>query len=395
VSALEPKQVVIDCDPGVDDALALLLALASPELLIEAVTAVAGNAAVQATARNALRVIAASGMADPPPVAAGCEQPLRRDLVTAAHVHGDDGLGDVLDSPPEGEPVAVHAVDMILETVSGNPDRITIVALGPLTNIATAILRDPATMTLCREIIAMGGAIRHPGNVTAVAEYNFYADPEAARIVVHSGLPVTLAPLDATMQVRLSRQELERRATASDRPAAGFVQAILGRYFEFQETDDEDVCVLHDPVAVGLAVDESWATIESFAADVETEGRLTAGMLVTDRRERPQGRTATGLVRAATHIEARRFLDLFLDRVLGSAGSGQGSKRGAQDGAGYRAAACGFGALAGQFQGVKRLLKLKHSSHDRPIDPGKPAPRRRQSRFVAAPERLDRPRETL
>ena len=326
MSAAEPKRVVIDTDPGVDDALALLLALASPELEIEAVTTVAGNAPIEATTRNALRTIAASGTPQPPRVFAGCERPLRRDLVSAAHVHGEDGLGDVLGAEQVGEAAAAHAVDAIIEIVSRWPGEITLIALGPLTNIATAIMRDPTTMALTREIIAMGGAVACPGNVTAVAEYNFYADPEAAQIVLRSGIPITLTPLDATMQVRLTERELKRRLAASDRPTAPFVSAIVGHYFNFKETrEDEPVCILHDPLAVGLAIDPTLAEFENFAVDIETDGKLTTGMLVVDRRERPSEQQARDRVSAATQVAARRFLDLFLDRVLGPSGSGSGN----------------------------------------------------------------------
>jgi inosine-uridine nucleoside N-ribohydrolase len=314
----EPKRVMIDTDPGVDDALALLLALASPELAIEAITTVAGNARIEATTRNALRTLAASGAARLPPVFVGCKRPLHRDLVSAAHVHGEDGLGETSGVEQVGEPASAHAADAMIEIVSRRPGEITLIALGPLTNLAMAILRDPTTMVLTREIIAMGGAVACPGNVTAVAEYNFYADPEAAQIVLRSGIPVTLAPLDATMQAPLSEQELNSRLAASARPAASFVRAIVGRYFKFKETRAaEPVCFLHDPLAVVLAIDRTFAEFETFEADIETAGKLTAGMLVADRRERPSGPGDRDRIAAAMRIDARRFLDLFLDRVLG------------------------------------------------------------------------------
>lgn len=285
---------------------------------MEAVTVVAGNAPVEKCARNALRTIAASGTLDPPPVAMGCERPLRRDLVTAPHVHGQDGLGDVATPFDKGlrDPLRVHAVDAILETVSARPGEITIVALGPLTNLATAILRDPSTMALTKEIVVMGGALACPGNVTEVAEYNFFADPEAAQVVLHSGVEVSLCPLDATSQALLERSELERRLRDSRRLSCGFVRAILPRYFAFAETRRGDaVCALHDPLAVGLAIDPTLARFDRFRCDVETDGKLTTGMLVADRRERPSGQEN---VRAAMGLDVRRFLDLFLDRVLGS-----------------------------------------------------------------------------
>lgn len=321
MSLAEPKRVMIDTDPGVDDALALLLALASPELSIELVTTVAGNAPLDSTTLNALQALAASGAADVPPVAAGCDRPLRRDLITAPHVHGKDGLGAANPMEPVGAPIDIHAVDAIIETVSRSPGEITIIALGPLTNVATAILRDPATMALTREIIVMGGAIAHPGNVTAVAEYNFYADPEAARVVLRSDIPVLLTPLDATMQAMLTEAAADRALASSSRRAVPFVQAILRPYFErARARGGESACALHDPLAVGLAIDPGLARLEPVDVDVETDGKLTTGMLVADRRERSGPRRARSCIRAPLTVDAERFIALFLDRVLGSHG---------------------------------------------------------------------------
>jgi inosine-uridine nucleoside N-ribohydrolase len=308
--------LIIDTDPGVDDALALLLAFGSEELRVEALTVVAGNVDIDLCVRNALLTIEAAGLSAPPFVAVGAEKPLDRAAVRAAHVHGEDGLGGAAAElgEPAGAPVSGAALDVLLETISYNPHEIAVVALGPLTNLARAFLSDPGTMALVQEIIIMGGALRAPGNATPTAEFNFYADPEAARIVLGSGAPITLVGLDVTMHARVSREEVDQRARASTYPAAGFARRICRRYFDFRESlSGRAECILHDPLAVAVAVDPSFVRTERHVLDVETDGRLTPGMLVSDLRNAalPQG------VAVAVEVDSDRFRGFFLDRVFG------------------------------------------------------------------------------
>jgi len=216
-----PQRVIIDTDPGIDDALALILALVSLELRIEAITTVCGNVPVDLATANALRVLELFPRERHPPVAQGAERPLVRPLSSAALVHGDDGLGGVTrqrlpDGLPRYQPAAgalssLDAVTCLLDLIRQYPGELTLIALGPLTNVAQAWQRDRATMRQLARIVMMGGAITVPGNVTPVAEFNISVDPEAAQLVFTSGLPLTLIGLDVTERVRLTTTMLEQR----------------------------------------------------------------------------------------------------------------------------------------------------------------------------------------
>src|SRR2546426_10720650 len=190
-------RIILDTDPGIDDALALFLALASPELQLEAITTVSGNVHVDLTTRNALTLLELAGRTDIP-VARGCDRPLSRQPVFAEYVHGQNGLGGVELPEPQLQPVGQHAVDLIIERVMAAPREITLVPIGPLTNIALALRKEPRIAEHVREVVIMGGALRVPGNVTPEAEFNIYADPHAAHIVFHAGWPIRLVSLDVT-----------------------------------------------------------------------------------------------------------------------------------------------------------------------------------------------------
>jgi purine nucleosidase len=314
------RRVIIDTDPGVDDALALLLAMASPELKVEAITVVSGNVGLEHGVRNALLTLDAADPADPPLVAAGASGPLVRDAVEAAHVHGADGLGGAtaeLD-PPSGSTANANAVEVILQTVSYSPNKITLIALGPLTNLARAFMSDAGAMTLVDRIVIMGGTLRAPGNVTPVAEFNFYADPEAARIVLSSGAPILVVGLDATNKAIVSRDELRRRAERSDKPWADFAERICRGYFEAREAKTGRAeCILHDPLAVAAAIDPRLVRTERHELDVETEGRLTSGMVVADLRELKPTSAGEGEIEVAVDADGERFRQFFLDQVFG------------------------------------------------------------------------------
>ncbi|MCB1019488.1 MAG: nucleoside hydrolase, partial [Acidobacteria bacterium] len=235
--ATAPRRILIDTDPGVDDALALLLAFASPELQVEAITTVAGNVGLELATRNALLTLDVARLKNPPPVVRGAGKPLEREAVDAAHVHGEDGLGGMASSygAPSRPACQGAAVDCILETVARHPGEVTIVALGPLTNVAQALLADPKTMALAERIVVMGGALDVPGNAGPHAEFNFFVDPEAAQIVLRSRLPVTLVGLDVTRQAVVSQQELVERARMSSNPGATFAERITRKYFDVRK----------------------------------------------------------------------------------------------------------------------------------------------------------------
>jgi inosine-uridine nucleoside N-ribohydrolase len=294
-----PTPAVIDTDPGIDDALALLLAWGSPELDVLALTVVAGNAPLTHTARNAARLVAVRQPARVPTIALGAAAPLGRKLVVAApDEHGGDGLGDAVDWPAvTAPPASPSAAETLVALARAHGARLTLIALGPLTNVALALRLDPAALRSVGRLVWMGGAVDVRGNSSPDAEFNAYVDPDAAREVFDSGLRVDMVPLDATRQTRLERDPLHaalagRRASVAARIQA-FTEGTFRRWGYMH---------LHDPLAVGLAVDESLAQWEAVRIAVGDKG---------------QTRRAPGApnCRFARVVEVERFVALFFDRL--------------------------------------------------------------------------------
>jgi len=295
--------VLIDTDPGIDDALALLFAWNCPEIQVETITTVAGNVTIEAASRNLLRLLALRRPAPRPIVAAGAAGPLARALTTATRFHGEDGLGDLPDWPAvERMPASPDAVEAILAAVRRHERALTIVALGPLTNLALALKKDAATVGRAGRIVAMGGAVDVPGNVTPTAEFNMYVDPEAAHRVFAAGLPLEIVPLDATRQAMLPRAGM--RATLARAPGAlaSRIQGFCERGFRISRSDGEQGMALHDPLAVGLALDPSLASWEPVRLAIGPDGE-------TVRTSGPAN------CRFAKRVESDRFIRLFLDRL--------------------------------------------------------------------------------
>jgi inosine-uridine nucleoside N-ribohydrolase len=318
-------RLLIDTDPGIDDALALLLAFASPEITVEAITTVAGNVGVDQATRNLFRILEVIRPMPFPAIGRGAAAPLKRPLVTASDVHGDDGLGN-LDRlvDPDGRrryptiPSLVEmreAVDVILETAERVREELILVAIGPLTNLATALRKEPQGLSRVGRIVVMGGAIVAPGNITPAAEFNFYVDPEAAAVVFEARLPIELVPLDATRQAVLRQSEFARRLDGSASPVARFVADFTRHGFAFGAKRGDAGITLHDPLALALALDPSLAKLEPLHVEVECEGRVTRGMSVADRRPMVSDRKRHPNCRVALSVDAPRFLRLFLDRL--------------------------------------------------------------------------------
>jgi inosine-uridine nucleoside N-ribohydrolase len=318
-------RLLIDTDPGIDDALALLLALSSPDVCVEAITTVAGNVPVDRAAANVFRILDAADPRPMPRVARGAEAPLKRALVTAGHVHGEDGLGN-LDRfvEPDGRPryprrshalEMQDAADVILEMAGRFGEALTVVALAPLTNLALALARDPRRVRRVGRVVVMGGAIAAPGNTTPAAEYNFYVDPEAAAAVFEAHLPLEVVPLDVTRQVVLTQAELTRRLEASASPVARFVADFTLHGFAFGTERGDGGVVLHDPLAMGVALDPTLVGFELSHVEVECEGRLTRGLSLADRRPIAPHRKRRPNCRVAATVDTPRFLRLFLDRL--------------------------------------------------------------------------------
>jgi inosine-uridine nucleoside N-ribohydrolase len=270
-----PFRVIIDTDPGVDDALALLLAMRSPELKIEAITPVAGNVPLELTLPNALRMVEIAGRSDIP-VAAGAKGPLMRRLVTAAYAHGENGLGGAVFPEPKIKPVAEPAAELIRQIVRKYPGEVTLLPVGPLTNIATALDLDSELAGMVRGIVMMGGSLSG-GNITPAAEFNVYVDPEAARIVFQSGIPITMVGLDATRKTSLTEAHV-RVLEAAQNPVSQ-AAAKIGRN-SINHNRERGFLVgpnMHDSLAVAGFLDPSLLTLKEYYIDVETTGELTAG----------------------------------------------------------------------------------------------------------------------
>jgi inosine-uridine nucleoside N-ribohydrolase len=274
----KPQRIILDTDPGVDDAIAIFLALRSPEIKVEAITAVSGNVPIAFTLPNALRLVEIAGRPEIP-VAGGAAVPLVRRLVTAAYVHGNNGLGGVEFPAAKIKPVAETGCELIRRIVRANPGEITIVAVGPLTNIATVLRVDPSLAPLIQSFVLMGGALTG-GNITPAAEFNFYVDPEAARIVFDSGVPITMVGLDVTNKVLL-RESQVRLLEAAQNPvsqAAGkIMRATFGRV---SKTNDDTVVAMHDPLTIASLIDPTVVTLRDYYVQIETSGEMTAGQSV-------------------------------------------------------------------------------------------------------------------
>jgi purine nucleosidase len=305
--------MVLDVDTGIDDAMAILYALSRPAIKLEAVTTVFGNIDVESATRNTLQLLELAGRSDVP-VAAGCARSLTRPYTKkASRVHGENGVGNVELPAPHVHPVATHAVDFLRELVRANPGEITLVPVGPLTNVATLFLQAPDVAPLFREIVIMGGAVLHPGNASAVAEANIWNDPEAARIVFHSGARIKLVGLDVTMKTLFSAAMVEHVAANGSRAAATLMQ-MSHFYLEAYESFYPGIggCALHDPLAVAVAEDASLVGTEAMFVDVECTGELTRGQTVADRRR------IAGVVpnmAVCMTVDADRFTRRFVDAL--------------------------------------------------------------------------------
>jgi purine nucleosidase/pyrimidine-specific ribonucleoside hydrolase len=321
------ERVIIDTDPGIDDALALLLALRSPELEVVAITTVNGNVSLDMATRNAFTVLSLIPPGQRPPVAAGAPAPLEKTPYFATFVHGDDGLGKLdryrdASGRPRYAPVDVplsarSAVEEILFHVSSaEPQAMTLIAIGPLTNVAQALERDRDTMARLKRIVVMGGAISVSGNVTPAAEFNIYVDPLAARRVFHAGIPLTVVGLDVTRRVRLTRKTVETEVAPRQTEISQFVCDCTSDLLGFCENREGKASFpLHDPLAIGVLIDPSLVSLEPMHIEVETKGELTEGMTLADRRPIRSELKEPPNAEVCVDVDASRFLALFLGRL--------------------------------------------------------------------------------
>jgi purine nucleosidase len=348
-----PTRVVLDVDPGIDDALAILLALRSPEIELLGVTTVAGNVRVDRSTRNALAVLAAAG-AESTGVYAGASHPLAGRLTTASFFHGVDGLGGVMLPDPPHEAQSQTAAAFLTDVVARD-EPVTVVALGPLTNIALACSLDPSWPTRVERLVIMGGAVACPGNVTPVAEANMNTDPEAAAAVLDSGAPITLVGLDVTTKAHLTTERFaqavtrfhptrgeggadgvpRRAATARARqqqptdPLPGIATELIQAYLNVAERVGSSSVALHDPLAVAVACDPTLVATHRVLVEVELHGSITRGQTVawihgSEEQRVDRGdyddvigiQPVEGTIDVALAVDAERFIDRFLERLL-------------------------------------------------------------------------------
>lgn len=301
------RPIIIDTDPGIDDALAIMLAAASPEVRLLGIVAVAGNVGLEHTARNAAAL--ADLLRLDCPVGRGASGPLwRRDTDSAAHVHGANGFGGY-ELPASGRPLE-SGVPLLARLIESSAEPVTVVAIGPLTNIALLINEHPDTARKVERFVIMGGGtLDVPGNATPAAEFNIYYDPDAAVRVFDFGMPITMVGLNVTHKARVGSAHL-RRLFASGGPIADMVGFMIRGYYDSGHGED-DATPQHDSLAVAAAVDASILTTRRMHVDVENVGRLTAGMTVVDFRKSPHAANCD----VGLDVDVERFRELLDGRL--------------------------------------------------------------------------------
>ncbi len=305
------KHIILDTDPGIDDSLAILLALASPEISLEGLSIVHGNCSLAQATTNALSILELAN-ATHIPVAVGCELPLVQPSLLAPETHGNTGLGYAKLSEPRTQPTRRHGCDFLIERIMSAPDEVTLVAIGPLTNIALAIRQEPRIVNALNELIIMGGAIRYEGNTTALAEFNTYADPHAAHIVYHAGIPTTLVPLDVTYQCVLTQRDVDRLLRL-DSPLTRFIADATRFYMEFHDAyQGVQGCVINDPLALALTFAPELCDYQELPVDVDISGGVSLGKTIGDfynYNKKPAN------MKVALGVRPRDFIEMFLERM--------------------------------------------------------------------------------
>jgi len=306
--------LIIDGDPGIDDALALLYALKRDDVVLRGITTVGGNIGLDKTTMNALRILEITNNPHVP-VARGIGKPLLRENQSEGEVHGRDGLGNTDLPEPKICEIREHAVDFIIDTIMENPKQITLVPIGPLTNVAVAVIKEPRLKDYVKEVVIMGGAVTTFGNITPRSEFNIYTDPEAAKIVFESGLPITLVGLDVTMKTLLKHDHLKEIMKASS-PVTEFVGKIITHYMRFyEEVVGVDGCGMHDPLAVAVAIDRSLVKTRRLFVTVETRGESSTGETVADLRGSKEGGVKPSNMDVCVEVDSQRFLREFVETL--------------------------------------------------------------------------------
>jgi len=311
-SGAAPRRILIDADPGVDDSMAILFAFSSPEVSVEGISTVFGNTGTTVTTENALRLIELVRRSDVP-VSRGAEKPLTRDFIGEGwRVHGRNGLGGAEFPSPQGIPDRRRGAQLIVDTVMDNPGEITIVALGPLTNVALAVSLEPRIAELAAGVVLMGGAANARGNASAVAEANVRNDPEAAQIVFDAPWEVTMVGLDVTTQTIMTPPYLEALFAARN-PYTDFISRIVPHYLSFSsQAMGVEGFPVHDSSAIAYVVDPTLFETRALYVKVETHSPVHFGLTAPDWRVRP---AEAPNVNVCVSVDSRRFLDLYHQRL--------------------------------------------------------------------------------
>jgi purine nucleosidase len=305
------EKIIFDTDPGIDDALALLLLAAAPELDLLAITVTHGNTSQEKCLSNALKLVELLGI-EQVPVARGAQEPLVKELSVAEETHGDGGLGYAVLPAPKVKPVQESAHDLIIRLVNENPGQITLLCVGPMTNIALALLKQPQIAKKIKQIVAMGGSIHYPGNSTPQSEYNVFCDPESYEIVVNAGVDFTLVPLDVTYQCLLTTQHIEQITLA--RPEIkNFIKESTRFYIEFHaEYQGIQGCAINDPLAAAILIDPTLVENRDYFLSVDLSGGPSKAKTIADHYGALKKAPNTKVSMA---VEVDRFMKLFIERM--------------------------------------------------------------------------------
>lgn len=305
------EKLIYDTDPGIDDALGLLLLAAAPEIDLLAITVTHGNTSQDKCLRNALQLAELCGLTHVP-IARGAQEPLVKELSVAEETHGDGGLGYAQLPEPKLQPVSQPAHDLIIRLIEEYPGEVTLLCVGPMTNIALALLKQPGIAKQIKRIVSMGGAIHYPGNVTPQAEYNVFCDPEAFEIVLNAGIDFTLVPLDVTYQCLFTTDHLSRINKA---PAAifDFIKESTRFYMEFHAAyQGIQGCAINDPLAAAILLAPDLVTYRDYFLAIELQSPTSKAKTIADHygalKKQPNAKVAM-------EVEVEKFMDLFIERI--------------------------------------------------------------------------------
>lgn len=304
-------KVILDTDPGIDDALAFILLKAMPEVSLQAITTTHGNTTVQKCTTNALKLVELLGMHDIP-VAEGAHEPLVKTLSVAEETHGDTGLGHAVLPAPTTRVVESNAANLIIDIVNANPGEITILCIGPVTNLALALLKEPSLRKKIKNVVSMAGTIHYPGNATPSSEYNVFCDPEAFDILLKSGIDLTIVPLDVTYKCLFTKEHIKRLAGARD-DIRTFIDRATAFYMEFHlEYQGIEGCAINDPLAAAILIKPELVTMRDYYLDIELHGDHTTAKLSADHFV-ALGNPPNAQV--AMEVDVEGFMDFFIERV--------------------------------------------------------------------------------